>query len=92
MLAGDPAGLSQLTPARRGPPTRCAGALNVIGTTGWAEGLRDSSCRQLDATLTSRISAGYLLGLPQSMPPDVDAIALADFVMDFAAFGLGSCR
>lgn len=85
-------GLSQLAPARRGALTRRAGALNVIGSKSLAEGMRDGSCRPLDSSLTSQIFAGYFLGLPQLMPPDVDAIAVADFVIDFSAFGLRSRR
>ena len=86
-------GLSQLAPARRGALTRRALALNVIGAKSLAEGVTDGSCRQLDATLTSQIFAGYFLGLPQTMGAHatdgtIDPIALADFVVDLAAFGL----
>lgn len=81
-------GLSQLAPAKRGALTRRAVALNVIGAANLAEGARDGSCRPLDATLTSQIFAGYFLGLPKLMPAGVDPIAMADFVVDFAAFGL----
>jgi AcrR family transcriptional regulator len=81
-------GLSQLSPARRGALTRRALALNAIGAKSLAEGMDDGSCRQLDATLTSQIFAGYFLGLPQVMGKTVDPTALADFVIDLAAFGL----
>lgn len=86
-------GLSQLAPARRGALTRRALALNVIGANTLAAGVTDGSCRQLDATLTSQIFAGYFLGLPQTMGAQatdgsIDPIVLANFVVDLAAFGL----
>lgn len=81
-------GLSQLAPARRGALTRRAVALNMISAKILAKGVRDGSCRPLDATLTSQIFGGYFLGLQQLMPDGADPIAVADFVIDFAAFGL----
>lgn len=81
-------GLSQLAPARRGALTRRAVALNVIGAKNLTEGIRDGSCRKLDPTLTAQIFAGYFLGLPQRMPAGADPIVVADFIVDFSAFGL----
>lgn len=79
---------NQLTPSRRGVFTRRAQALNAISDRNLSEGARDGSCRPLDTVLTPQVLAGYFLGLPQLLPPGADPIAIADFVVDFAALGL----
>lgn len=81
-------GLSQLPPAKRRTLMRRAQSLNTIAAKILDEGMRDGACRPLDAVLTPQILAGYFLGLPQLMPTDADPVAIADFVVDFAAHGL----
>lgn len=81
-------GLSQLRPSKRGALTRRAQALNNIAARVLGEGMRDGTCRPLDAALTPQVLAGYFLGLPQIMPAGADPTAVADFVVNLAAFGL----
>jgi hypothetical protein len=54
--------------------------------------MRDGTCRPLDPVLTPQVLAGYFLGLSPQELGKADPIAIADFVIDFAATGLRTRR
>ncbi len=81
-------GLGKLSATKARMLERRAQTLRSICAKILQEGVRDGTCRPIDALVTAEVSAGYFLGLHRHVPADANPIEAADFVVDMAINGL----
>ena len=81
-------GLNKLSGAKRTEFSDRSQRLSVIGAREFAKGVADGSCRTIDAEIAPEVFAGYFTGVRRWAPPNVDPIAMADFLIDIAVSGL----
>lgn len=81
-------GLNKLSGGKRIEFSNRSQRLSVIGAQEFAKGVADGSCRTIDVQIAPEVFAGYFTGLRRWAPANIDPVAMADFVIDIAVFGL----
>jgi AcrR family transcriptional regulator len=81
-------GLNKLSGAKRTEFSNRSQRLSEIGAREFSRGVADGSCRAIDAEIAPEVFAGHFTGLRRWAPANVDPVAMADFVIDIAVFGL----